>query len=1803
MKTSKILLFVFFFVFISRGFGQPVSNFRTPNPSFKEIRDSFNAYWDARPIESGKGYKPFKRWEWYWETRLLPDGSFPSPSINADNLETYKRQQPLFQNRISSAANWESVGPDYSAGGYYGIGRINCIAFHPTNPNIFWAGTPAGGIWKTIDGGLSWSNNPYELQYLSLGVSDIAVNPINPNIIYIATGDGDVGSLSGATGGAVGDTKSIGILKSTDGGTTWQTTGMNWSLTAAKLIRRLIINPTNPNILIAATSDGIWRTTNAGANWNQVQSGYFMDVEFKPTDPSVLYAATAAINSYPYFSGIYRSGNNGTSWDLITELENVIRVNLAVSPAWPELVDAVAVNTASGLNGLWFSSNSGNTFSQYLTSDCTNNMLNGSFNGAGCGGQGHYDLAYAINPNDAAEIWLGGINTWRSTNGGSIWALNNFWIPNPTYNPENKPVVHADKHFIAFHPLLPNTVFECNDGGLYKTSNGGATWFDLTDGIVSSQIYRIGVSQTINNRVINGLQDNGTKEFSNSNWGDRTGGDGMSCAIDYTNSNIQYSSIQNGGGIYRTINGWTSVTNISLPLNVLLPSEISDNKPSGAWVTPFVIDPTNPSVLYAGYKRIYKSTNQGNTWQPISTVLNSDNLNLQHIAIAKSNSSVIYAATINTLYRSLNGGGSWLAVDTVDSVSITGIVVSPTDPLIMYITLSGYSSNKKVYKSVTGGSSWINYSYTLPNVSVNCMVYEDGSDEGLYVGTDVGVFYTNANLSDWIAYQTDLPHVVVTDLEISYYDSKLWAGTFGRGLWSTDLYVPPYIPIITPSADTSICQGQQLTLSAPTGFALYQWNNGASTQSIQVTQTGNYSVRVTDSQGNLSDWSDTITVTVEMPPSIPVISHQYTNNNCIGQSLVLNSSSAPFYQWYRNDTLILNATNQTYQPSINASYRVKVFSPNRACSTLSDTVMVNLADLNVTGLIQQDTIRTCGVDSVLLNAGLGYNSYLWSNGATTASIYVRTSGNYSVQANCGSNIYNSRYFSTNYNSSPKPYATIPNANQYSFTNNMSIIFRMRMENVPNSGNVILEKGNNGASFRFSVPSYPFLKFSYPGIGNPNGLNGQISQWNWAWVAVVKTADSVFLYINNTIVDRAFSPNPIPITSSEIRLGKSILQEWDYFSGSVDQLSFWNRSLTASEISNYQNCMVGMELGCVGFYNFDQNLIGSFPDISTYGNTAINNGGAGSHLVYNSPILTCSSTVITDSVYVNLIKTKILQNDTTICKGSSILLNIDSLSNGQTVSWSTGATTNSITVTPIQATTYFVTISDGINLCTDSVRVNVVALDTSLTLLDNPMICVSGGQVRMQAGVASIYQWLKNGIAIPNATQRFYNATATGAYRVALTNSLGCRDTSRVVQVTLYPQPVVSFTVNNAGQCLTGNNFVFTNNSTISSGTLVYQWYFGDGSSVTTTNATHTYSTAGTYIVKLVTTSNNSCKDSTTQIVVVYPMPSGSISVPTTTIICDGSTITLSATGGNTYQWYLNGQPIAGATTSSIAASQPGVYSVELITTNNCRNMATNSIQLTLVKIPIVDFSFDKYCAGFPVNFTNLSNISVSGTVSYTWTFGNGGISTQTNSVHVYQQSGNYNVTLTVMPVACPLLSASKIKTIAIIAPPANLRNEPVNAVQNRDLQLQHRLFSGSSYLWVPTTGLNNPTISNPVFNYNQQQEFLIKISTTQGCIITDTILVRMFKERNIYLPGGFTPNGDGKNDQMIPRLVGIQKLVFFKVYDRWGQLMFQTNVERKGWDGYFKGTKQPIETYSWVAEGIDIDGKVLRVTGNTVLLQ
>ena len=397
----------------------------------------------------------------------------------------------------------------------------------------------------------------------------------------------------------------------------------------------------------------------------------------------------------------------------------------------------------------------------------TPNILGYAMDGSTGGGQAWYDLVIAVDPSDANIIYPGGINIWKSTNGGASLTISSHWI----YPPTTAGYTHADIHYLDFYG---STLYSGSDGGIYNTTNGGSLWVNRSFGLQVTQFYKIAGTPSGPYLMYGGTQDNGSNRFRIGQYTHVYGADGGEAAINYSDTSTVFVEYQNGGILRSTNSGLNFV------------DAVGGITETGAFVTPYEMSPTTPTTLYAGFDNVWKTTNSGTNWSKISTFAAGSKIFA--LSISESSPSTIYAAKGSTLYRTTNDGASWTNISSgLPSLSITYIDISNTDPNKAWITFSGYTAGEKVYMTTNGGTNWTNYSGSLPNAPANCIVYRNSSSDGVYVGTDVGVYYRNSTHADWLAFSTGLPNVGVRELEIHYGVQKLRAGTFGRGLWESQL--------------------------------------------------------------------------------------------------------------------------------------------------------------------------------------------------------------------------------------------------------------------------------------------------------------------------------------------------------------------------------------------------------------------------------------------------------------------------------------------------------------------------------------------------------------------------------------------------------------------------------------------------------------------------------------------------------------------------------------------------------------------------------------------------------------------------------------------------------------------------------------------------------------------------------------------------------------------------------------------------------------------------------------------------------
>ena len=704
----------------------------------QEIIDNGEAYFAERDQGKGSGYVQFKRWEYNAKRLMNEAGYLPKTEAVLAEIENYNAYlNTSSATRQSLTDNWEELGPqDWNATTSWnpGVGRITGIAIDQNNSDHMIVGANTGGVWKTIDGGENWM--PLGDYFSNLRVYSVTIHPTNSDHYFF-----------GSTNGL--------IYHSLDAGATWNLLGDMGSSS----VNKILIHPTDPSIIFATSQNGgIRKSSDGGLNWvAAVTDSQGYDIEFKPNNPNVVYATG---------TNFHVSYNGGESFSTNVTFESAPKM-IGVSPS-DENVIYVLEASGGSFGGIYKSVNAGFTFSELDHEG--RNYFGYDTAGFDSGGQAPRDMDIAVNPEDANEVHIAGVLTWKSTDGGENFSCTSDWVPGNAEN-ANIGYCHADVDLLLFNGT---TLFAGTDGGIFKaedTANVTAEYYeDLTAGLGIRQLYKIGITQTPEVIITAGSQDNGSSFYSEAEgWKDWIGADGMEGFIDKDNSSKMFGMIQ-FGGVYRTFNGGQTTSGISIPSQ-------------GNWVTPFEQDPMLTDVIYIGLNRVYKSVASGNNWTAISQELGG---NLDQLKIANSNNLVIYTSRGGLLFKTVDGGATdWFQLPSPGG-SINSIAIHPTNPEKIAVATT---SNSKVFVSEDGGLSWLNYKFNLPGFSALALVWDNNGEDGLYLGMDYGIFYIDNTLDEWQPYSTNLPNVIINELEINSTDGKIYAGTYGRGLWAS-----PYVP-------------------------------------------------------------------------------------------------------------------------------------------------------------------------------------------------------------------------------------------------------------------------------------------------------------------------------------------------------------------------------------------------------------------------------------------------------------------------------------------------------------------------------------------------------------------------------------------------------------------------------------------------------------------------------------------------------------------------------------------------------------------------------------------------------------------------------------------------------------------------------------------------------------------------------------------------------------------------------------------------------------------------------------------------
>ncbi len=711
--------------------------------------------------------------EWFFMQRAFPYGEI--------NHETYiqsvkqAQQLRLEQNIKDDSTIWEFAGPTNIGG------RLTDVEMHPSNMETIYAAAASGGIFKTIDLGANWE--PIFDDALSLSIGDIAIAPSDPDIIYVGTGEANAGGGSQSYDG-------VGLYKSIDGGDTWEFIGLGQS----RNIGRMVVHPQNPEIVYVAAMGnlfadspdrGIYKTIDGGLSWENIlyvsDSTGGIDVVIHPDNPDTVFAAMWERVRRPnrrsyggWTCGIHRTIDGGQTW---TELDNglpspggnVGRIGIDISKSDPSILYAIYADKTGYFEGLYKSSDNGDSWTQ--TNDGSLNNCYQSY--------GWWFGRVSVDPVDPDIAYVIGFDLYKTSNGGNSWSNISEWD------------VHVDQHGLYAHPQNNDFVVIANDGGLYISQNGGDSW-NWINNLPITQFYTCEVDYQYPERLYGGTQDNGTNRTmtgSTDDWESIYWGDGFYVLVDPTDNNYVYAEYQYGN-FAKSTNGGNS---FNTAMNGISSSDRKN------WNTPVVFDPSNPEILYYGANRLYKTTNRASNWTAISTDLtNGAGVNLTYgtittISVSPVDPEIVYVGTDdgNVWVSATNGmGWEYLSVD-LPSMWVTRVAADPIEENTAYVTFSGYRWDEflpHIFRTTDKGQSWEDISSNLPESPINDVIVDPENNSTLYIASDVGVYFTEDLGENWEMMGSNLPNVPVLDLTLHNDTRTLVAATYGRSMYTYDLY-------------------------------------------------------------------------------------------------------------------------------------------------------------------------------------------------------------------------------------------------------------------------------------------------------------------------------------------------------------------------------------------------------------------------------------------------------------------------------------------------------------------------------------------------------------------------------------------------------------------------------------------------------------------------------------------------------------------------------------------------------------------------------------------------------------------------------------------------------------------------------------------------------------------------------------------------------------------------------------------------------------------------------------------------------
>lgn len=636
------------------------------------------------------------------------------------------------------APTWQAMGPARIPNGQtYGtnridvIGRVASIAIDPGNPKHVLVGAAGGGIWESTDTGTTW--NPRTDQMPSLAIGAIAFDPKNPKHVYAGSGEGNFYANLGA-----------GVYKSLDGGVSW--------IVAASApfvgvgFFAFVVDGKDSTTLYAATTNGFYKSTDSGSSWSLKRSGRCWDISVHPNGGTVELLATFA-------DGLFVSTNGGNTF-------TAVGLPSAPSIAWSRLsVDRVVstpdvayvFGAAGGLAFLW--RRAGMAWTKVSNLPAGSSGLNVN--------QAWYDWYVAAPPDSLSQLFIGAIDTFRGDLSGSTWKWTNI-----TTQGGNS--IHPDQHCLTFAPNNSKILYAGNDGGIFRSSDSGATWKALNDGLGISEIEYLAGDPNTWKWLMAGTQDNGTVAFTGSPvWSHIADGDGGDCGVNQLNPNEVYHSFYNVS-LERSNNkgsSWTPLNPPNVPSLFYPPVEVFG------------------STIAIGATALLVSRTGGPPWTTIPLGLSANEVSSAMREVDAN--TIVVGTNQGRMLRVAWDGTSWNKTQLMSPTAryISCIAVDPSNPQRLWVTISQIGG-ELVYRSDDAGKSWVKCPSGLPNIPMNAVVVDPANFNRVWVAADVGVYETLDLGSSWSPFSSGLPNALAADLLFHKQDRMLICATRNRGAWA-----------------------------------------------------------------------------------------------------------------------------------------------------------------------------------------------------------------------------------------------------------------------------------------------------------------------------------------------------------------------------------------------------------------------------------------------------------------------------------------------------------------------------------------------------------------------------------------------------------------------------------------------------------------------------------------------------------------------------------------------------------------------------------------------------------------------------------------------------------------------------------------------------------------------------------------------------------------------------------------------------------------------------------------------------------